>query len=167
MIQSTMILTKIYTSNEVRDVIKKLKPVHLQEDILQHCFLELFQKEPAFIIDLHDRGKLKSYIVKILYNTATYTRSTFAKQQGKETPTDFCGNSKYEVIRFDSEEKERIENQQQIACAVSEVHWFKADILKMYAELGTYRAVSEKTGIPNTTIFNTVNQARKEIKSKI
>lgn len=166
MIESTLILTKIYTSLEVKEVIKRLRPVHLQEDILQHCFLELFQKPPDFIKDLHARGKLKPYIVKILYNTATYTRSSFAKQQGKETPTDFCGNAKYEVIRFENEEKEREEVHQQVACAVSETYWFKADLLKMYAELGTYKAVSDKTGIPSTTVFNTVQAAKKEIKNK-
>jgi DNA-directed RNA polymerase specialized sigma24 family protein len=179
------ILTEIYLSKEVEQVIKKLKPDHLQEDIKQHTFLELFQKEADFIIDLHSRNKLKSYIVKILYNTATYTRSTFAKQQGKETPTDFndntmpffdgemnmnskrCNQSTFEVIRFEEEEKERIEIESSVACAASSIHWYKFKLLEMYAELGTYQSVSDATGIPLTSVFQTISEARKEIKQRL
>jgi len=161
------ILTNLYRSSEVKEVIKRLRPVHLQDDILQHTFLGLFEKPDAFIVDLHERGKLRAYIVKILYNTATYTRSSFAKQQGKETPTDMCGEAKYEVIRFEEEEKDRIEAQASVACAVSKLHWYKSEMLQLYAELGTYQAVSDKTKIPLTSVFKTVSEARKEIKQKL
>lgn len=167
------ILTGIYLSAEVKDVIKRLRPVDLQEDILQHCFLELFQKPPDFIIQLHDRGKLKAYIVKILHNTATYNRTSFTKQFGKETPTDFCTETKYEVIRFENEENERIETYREIDCAVSTLGVTKSGMrytdamLKLYAELGTYKAVSEKTGIPQTSVFNTIKEVRKAIRKQL
>lgn len=162
--QSKSILTGIYTSQEVKDVIKRLRPVDLQEDILQHCFLELFQKPPDFIIDLHDRGKLKAYIVKILYNTATYTKSSFAKQRGKETPTDFCAETRFEIISFENDEVERVENYRQIACATSNIYWYKARLLELYANLGTYKAISQITGIPHTSVYNTIKEARKDVK---
>ena len=165
---ATELLTEIYSSQEVKEVILKLKPDHLQQDILQHTFCELFQKPDEFIIDLHARGKLKSYIVKILYNSATYHRTTFEKEQGKghqkEMPTDFCSNSKYEVIKFVDEEKERQQEYSDIACAVSKVYWYKADLIKLYAELGTYKAVSAKTGIPISSVFKTIKEAITEIK---
>lgn len=165
---ATALLTEIYESKEVRDVIAKLKPVHLQQDILQHTFCELFQKPHPFIEDLHERGKLKSYIVKILYNTATYHRTSFEREQGKgqakEIPTDFCISSPYEVIRFVEEEKERQQEYSDIACAVAKVYWYKADLIKLYAELGTYQAVAKQTGIPISSVFKTIKETRQEIK---
>lgn len=165
--KANQLLTEIYQSDEIKEVISKLRPAHLQEDILQHTFLELFQKPPEFIVELSGRGKLKAYIVKILYNTATYSRTTFAKQQGKETPTDFCHDSTYEVIRVSDDEKMAEQTNMEIACAVSEIHWYKARLLEMYTERGTYKAVHEATGIPVSSIFKTITQARKEIKRKL
>lgn len=161
------VLTEIYVSNEVKECVKRLKPEHLQQDILQHTFMELFERPEDFIMDLHERGKLKSYIVKILYNTATYSRSTFAKQQGKETPVDFCEAAKYDVIRASEDYKADLEYVENVKCALAEVHWYKVELLKLYADLGTYKAVSEKTGIPLTSVFMTITELRKEIKQKL
>ena len=69
------LLTEIYTSQEVKDCITKIRPVDLQQDILQHSFLELLEKDQAFIIDLHKRCKLKPYIVKVIYNTSVFTHN--------------------------------------------------------------------------------------------
>lgn len=158
------LLTDIYQSKEVDDVIKKLKPVDLQDDIKQHCFLELFEKPGDFILDLHARGKLKAYIVKILWNTATFKKSSFAKALGKETPTDFCEVTTFEIIKVDTTDLERLELYRETMCKVDELYWYKAELLKLYAELGTYQAVSDKTGIPLTSVYKTIVDIRKEIK---
>ena len=164
---ATDMLTDIYLSQEVKDCIKKLRPEHLQQDILQHTFLELYEKPVTFIEDLHNRGKLKAYIVKILYNTATYSRTRFAKEQGKETPTDFCQAAKYEVLTANDEYIEKQQAYEDVTCAMGEMHWYKVELLKMYAELGTYKAVSDQLGIPLTSVFITVTEAKKEIKQRI
>lgn len=165
-----VILTEIYCSDEVKEVVGKLEPQNLQQDILQHTFLELFEKPAKFIEDLHQRGKLKAYIVKILFNTATYTRTKFRKELGKETPTDFCADSKYEVINAGDDYKVDAERVNSVACAVKkleEKHWYDAGILKLYAELGTISAVSRATGIPRTSVFKTLVRAKATIKTDI
>lgn len=186
------VLTEIYVSDEVKKCVSKLEPEHLQQDILQHTFMELFEKPSDFILDLHVRGKLKAYIVKILYNTATYSRTTFAKQQGKETPTDFnfdfnedvsdnpglvgadkknmqeyCNRSHYSLFEAKEEYKRQMEYETDVKCALAELHWYKQELLKLYVELGTYKAVSDKTGIPLTSVFKTITELRKEIKQKL
>lgn len=197
------ILTTIYNSDEVRLVTKKLKPEHLQEDILQHTFLELYEiagKRPEFIIDLSDRGKLKSYIVKILYNTATYTKSSLAKQLGKESPMDFqqaqwlvgksedhmyectetlgeawyiLAASQYAVVKFESDEEIRQQEYRTVECALCELDKtasgfnYKEMMLREYAELGTYQAVANKTGIPLSSVYKTITEARKQVKNKL
>lgn len=144
------ILTEIYLSAEVETMIRSLKPCHLQDDIKQHCFMELFEKNEEFIMDLHKRGKLKNYIVKVLYNTARFTRTSFTKQLGKETPTE----SFEEVID---------ETYEEIEADLSNLHWYKREVLKLYAEQGTYQKVSDLTHIPMTSIYQTVLEARKQI----
>ena len=187
-----LLLTEIYESKEVACCIKKLKPVHLQEDIKQHTFLQLFEKPEAEILELNDRGKLKAYIVKILHNTATYNRTAFTRaegqERGREIPTDFndakpfdnynsegfqeklakkCERNVYELLKVETDYEEQKEFNESVACVASKMHWYKVQVLKEYAELGTYQAVSNKTKIPLTSIFKTVQEARKEIKAKL
>ncbi|MBC7417449.1 MAG: hypothetical protein H7325_04760, partial [Pedobacter sp.] len=145
-----LLLTEIYESKEVACCIKKLKPVHLQEDIKQHTFLQLFEKPEAEILELNDRGKLKAYIVKILHNTATYKRTPFLKaegqERGREIPTDFCDHKPYdnynsdgyiemlnkkcernvyELLKDETDCEEQKEFNESVARVASKMHWYK------------------------------------------
>ena len=98
------ILTEIYQSKEVEAMIRSIKPKGLQDDIKQHCFLELFEKPEEFILDLYNRGKLRHYIVKVLYNTSRWSCTNLHKQLGKETPTEIFEDSptdEYEEINIE------------------------------------------------------------------
>ena len=135
--QAKQLLTDIYTSSEITNCISKLRPVHLQQDILQHTFLELFEKDGRFIVDLHERGKLKAYIVKVLYNTSVYTHNKFSKENGREIP---CDTSCYEFIKHikdDNEFEETKDKEATLQCAFSKMHWYKVEVLRLYSTLGT------------------------------
>jgi hypothetical protein len=143
------LLSEIYQSTEVKVMIASLQPKHLQQDILQHCFLELFEKKEEFILDLHTRGKLKHYIVKILYNTARFSRTTFAKTLGQDIsfsdvlvtkPTENYADSleRFEqnienndaLIEYEADQREVYD---QVYFNLSGLYWYKAEIFKLYA----------------------------------
>jgi len=165
LVKARDILTEIYCSDDIKNVVAKLKPDHLKEDILQHCFTELFSKQESFIIDLYNRGKLKAFIVKMLYNTSVFNDTPFCKEWSLITP----GNSReVHVDRFKEVADHSIDdNTDDIVAVVDSLYWYKKDILKLYAELGTYKEVSEATGIPVTSIHNTIREVRHEVKKKI
>jgi DNA-directed RNA polymerase specialized sigma24 family protein len=56
---------------------------------------------------------------------------------------------------------------QKVERAVSEVYWYDSGILSLYAEKGTLKEVSECTGIPLKSVYDTVANTRKIIKKKI
>ena len=149
------ILTEIYISADVENMIRSLKPDHLQDDIKQHCFMELFEKSEEFIMELYNRGKLKNYIIKVLYNTSRWQFTNLSKQLGKETPTEFfedhADDEYYEI---------------DIEPVLKQVYWYKCDLIRLYAEHGTYQKVSDLTGIPLKSVYSTIVEARKEIKQK-
>lgn len=128
----------------------------LKDDLKQHVFCELYAKPPEFIIDLKSRGKLRGYISSMVWSISKMKRTnSFARQFGvNETPTD--------TIPDVAEERETID-----PVDLSKLHWYKAELLKLYAELGTYKAVSESTGIPTVSVFNTVKQAKKLIRQTL
>jgi DNA-directed RNA polymerase specialized sigma24 family protein len=149
------ILTEIYISADVENMIRSLKPIHLQDDIKQHCFMELFEKSEEFIMELYNKGKLKNYIIKVLYNTSRWSFTNLSKQLGKETPTEFFEDQP-------DDEYSEID----IEPILKKVYWYKCDLIRLYAEHGTYQKVSDLTGIPLKSVYTTIIEARKEIKTK-
>ena len=50
---------------------------------------------------------------------------------------------------------------------LNRLHWVSEKVLTLYAEHGSYRAVGEVTGIPYSTVFRLVKQAKIKIKKLI
>ena len=177
-------------------MIRSLRPIHLQQDILQHCFLEMCEKPDELIIDLHQRGKLKNYFVKTLYNTARFSRTSFTREYGRDNeitfsdidPKKFCsaGNTSYDTddftgieglrghgtdgaynIKLNNIEEIPQEEPEEIKIPLHKLYWYKAEILKLYAEHGTYQKVADLTQIPISSIYKTVQEARQELKKAI
>ena len=149
-------LIEIYQSKDFATMIKKVRPVNLQEDIKQHVFVQLFEKEELFITDLNGKNKLRPYIATMVWNISRLRASnSFTKQLGlKEIPTEGFRDVPYETEDL-------------FYVPLNKIHWYKARIIELYAELGTYAEVAKFTGIPTCSVFRTVRQARKEIKKLI
>lgn len=177
------LLTRIYTSDEIKELKQKLEPRHMADDIIQHVFTELYAKPDLFIEELEQRQKLKAYIVKQIWNISHYTKDKFYEQFGftsyghkKENETDFCDLSKFEILRYEDpnefiDEKEQEAKTQKkyngVKAHMGQMHWYKVRVFELYVELGTYRAVSDMTGIPTTSVYRTVQEMKNELKRKI
>lgn len=187
------LLTDMYNSKEVAAVIQRMSP-DIAEDILQHTFMELYEKaavDPDFFLNLNAKGSrdFKFYIVKCLYNNNNWLRTGLKKQLGREESYDFnyadtfdedptLGNMRLEISRerrkmqqaaileemADMAEQEMFET---VDAAIEEMaegpNWYIGRLLKWYAELETYKAVSEKTLIPLTSVFSAVKKGRQRI----
>jgi DNA-directed RNA polymerase specialized sigma24 family protein len=176
------LLTTIYVSSEVDEVIKKIKPDYLRDDVKQHAFLTLFEKDEAFILDLHERDKLRNYVVKVIYNTANFNEGKFQREQRRSTeipcsfeleidgdkPLDVQGLKIYDHVINGARDDENAMDYEALveSCPVilDKIYWYNRTILKMYSELGTYRAVAKQVGIPVMSVFEAVKAARKEAK---
>lgn len=176
------LLTDLYNSTEITEVIGRLKPERLREDIKQYVFLTLFEKEDSFILGLQQRQKLKHYVVMMMYNTSKWRdRSVFKKQFGllETAVPDFEGLGLEEDKGFgkmavkaalktigDNTEAEN-ETVGEVLSALDKLYWYKAEVFKLYVKYGTYQRVSDKTGIPLSSIFQTVKAAKAELRHAI
>lgn len=150
------LLEDIYRSKELKECLSKIRPVEIQQDVLQHTFTELLLKDEALILDLAERNKLLPFIAKMLHNMVRWERSTWKYTKSKEI---------YNGINYDNH---IVENQEEeIKIPLNELYWYEARILELYAEHGSYRKVEEITGISYVSIFNTVKKARINIKRKM
>lgn len=150
------LLEEIYISKELKDCIAKIKPIDIQQDVLQHSFVELLLKDDDLIIDLAKRNKLLPFVTKVIYNMVKWQRSTWKYTKSKEI---------YNGINYDNNVVE--ENEEEINIPLESLYWYEARILELYAEHGSYRKVEQITGISYVSIFNTVKKARKNIKKNM
>lgn len=171
-----------------------LEPADLREDIKQFVFEDMLNREESFILDLQTRGKLKHFIVKMMYNVSKWRdRSEFKKQYGflemsvasfdRSNATEaaeewnFDGIEtidlqeilKYSVDRKLCTEDKRTDKElvEAVLQALKEMYWYKAEVFTWYVKLGTYQKVADITGIPLSSIYKTVAQAKQEIKNYI
>ncbi len=56
---------------------------------------------------------------------------------------------------------------QAVEKSISELRFFECEVLKLYLQLGTYKNVSLKTGIPIRTIANGVKNAINNVKLNV
>jgi hypothetical protein len=164
--QAREILTQLYISQEVDEAVLKIEPAYLRDDVRQQVFLNYFEiadRDPAKIIDLHTRGKMKATIAKSLYNEANRPRSdvNYQNRRATEIPTECFPCTPYE------DPKEHEEFIQTVLVKVKDLHWYNRELLTIYAKEGTYRKVEAATGIPLNSVHDAIKKAKNEIKKTI
>lgn len=148
------LLEQIYRSKQLNDCLERID-AEIRQDVLQHAFLYLLERDEAFIVALNERGKLSNYVVKVLFNLAHLSRSTFRKTIIKEQLPG-------ELPDIAQEEEEPIEMP-----PIDKLYWYEAKMLELYAEHKSYRKIEALTGIDSTSVFHTVKKARKTLKKLI
>ena len=137
----------------------------LWEDLRQEVAYIVLQYDSKKIDELEEKGKqvFKFWIVRICCNQTNSKYGKFGRMYASLVPVE-------DIMKFVKEE-EQIDNSQEVADGISKIvqglYWYDQEILKMYVELGSVRKVSKETGIPHTSIFITIKNIRKCIKSQL
>jgi hypothetical protein len=128
-----------------------------------------YDKRLAEIIAFKD-ASLSAHISELrddyddLFSIADLTRT----KEGKEV--SIIKKVTQLSIAFDEEQQEQIDYEllcENVTEAVEGLYWYDKEILMLYIELGNYRAIERKTGIPYASAYKTVQKVIKEIKQKI
>jgi hypothetical protein len=149
------IITALYYDDSVNLFIKKIRPIHLQDDFKQELFLIISQEQDERIIALYREHKLNYYVARIMCNMFYSKTSRFYYQYVKRQDQNF-------IVHHSNTELE-----QKAVNALKSLNWYEQEILRLYAELGSCRKVQAETMISHKSIMNTVNAARKQLKKII
>lgn len=197
MITHSEILKEVANEKEYRYACKKISNNHeLQGDLHSELMIILCEYNPQTIIDLHSRGELRWFIVRILTNMWCSTSSPFytkyrkfktgAGSIGKYDETESWDIDKQfkrlpnrpPPASADEYDIDRDINIQQAIDGVNELlrqkkesgniaEWAEWKVWDLYQEHGSSRNVSKVTGIPATTIRDTVRRMKLIITEKI
>jgi len=138
------------TNKAIIDVYLECNQTYKNVDLIQNVFLKVYLLKEDFLIDLVQRKKLKHYIAKMLYNS----NIDELRKKSKEVLTESFADTP-EVLY------------NEIDIPLNKLPFLYAEILNMYSQLGTYRAVAKKTNINVSAVYKYVQIAKQEIKKLI
>jgi hypothetical protein len=137
-----------------------MRPKDLQDDLKAEVALILCEKSEDLILELHDKGGLKYYTVRIILNLIQSNTSPFYKKFRLSNVELSDLIEPYVLPEYDSRKDQAMEE-------LETLYWYDREILKLYGKYGTYRKIEEETGIPFESIYKTVQKACKEIRKKV
>lgn len=151
------IIAELWSSTDLNEALKKMKPVEIQEDLKSELFLIICEIDEFKLIDLYDKKQLKFYIVRIMLNLVQSSKNKFFK--------NYRNFEEYNETEKPDEQDEPIE----VMEFIEGLYWYQKEILKLYTFDFNKNAkeLSRQTGIPYMSLIRTLNQTKKELKKKI
>jgi hypothetical protein len=156
------IIVSLLQSDEFNNCMKKVKP-NLKDDLAGELALILLETDPERIVKLHDNKQLTFYTVRIILTLAFSKTSPFYKKY-RLTHEEFKEvgmlDDFYSIVNRKVSEELALNE-------IEKLDWYEAEMVKLYLEVGNYRAMENKTNIPHSSCFLTVRKAIEKIKEKV
>lgn len=157
--QASNIIAQLYNDQAITTLVNSLPPHPDPQDVKQQAFTTLLEKPADLIMGLQAKGELLPYACQVIKNTANWTNGTLRRQLGKEVLTDNFGNIEQPA--------EETTDRAVVSLPLDRLHWFNADLIRLYMEHRTYRKVAMVTGIPVMTVFDAVKKGKQQLKKMI
>ena len=151
------------------------------DELRQDVFLALLKYDKEKILDMHNRKCLKFFTIRIALNQFRSKNSKFYYQNFKHQNASLSLHhdemvSNVDEILFSNNmydlqgetNYEKVENKiLSVEKEIEKLRYFERETLKLYLDLGTYKKVSENTGIPIRTIANAVKKGVNNVQLKL
>ena len=150
----TEAIQQLYQSEEVNTCLR----VHFKEqwqDVKQDVFERILSLPPEKMNRIRN---MRHYLLRIIINFRRNKYEVPAKLYTTYEQLPDIGNLEHEPYNED-EYKQQIDSIQTLS-------WYHRGILDLYVELGSVRAVSEKTKIPFDSVKFAIKEARQQCKQQ-
>lgn len=164
------LLHRLSKDKRIVDACKKID-YNNYEDLYQELFVVLCEQPEGKLEQIDKEGRLHFWIVRTLLNMRSANGTFYRKYHVIHEEGEGSNRLTEEAAdEFDSEatyrEVERVLGEYERQ-GRKDFGWYKVSLLKMYAEVGSFRKMAELTGINYVTICYDINQFRKELLSAL
>lgn len=160
------IIEELFLSREFNDCISRMEPDHLRSDLRAEVILILLETDEKKLLEIHSKGGLKFYTVRIIINLIQSKTSLFYKryrQKVAELTDRFLAEEEP-----DFEERATREGIEDKAInEIDNLYWYNGGMVKLYMQHGNYRAIEKDTGIPYSSAYKTIQKSFQEIKQRV
>lgn len=161
------IVVEIYQNDKINNLISKVKPTELQDDLRQELALILLSYDCPKLIKLQNDGNLTAFVLRIIINMGMSNNSRFFYKYKKSELTkaiEYCntliGNYPIHLADIANEILDA-----KLTKNPNEAH--ESMIFSKYVELRNCKGVAEYFGIPHKHVFDVVKKTKKQLKKQI
>ena len=157
------IISKLYLDKDIDEAISRMDPPHLREDLKSEMFLVLCNMDESRLIDMHNNGYLKFYLVRTMLSMIKSDRSTFYTKY-RRVHSEWTEKND----QIDDTDKSYDEIVVKLKKSMEVLHWYEKSLLEIYVDNGgNILKISRDTGIPYRSLMKTFKKIRTLLKYKI
>jgi len=158
----TQIITTIYNSKELKDVISKMNPSHLRDELLSEVMLVVCQLDEERLIRMHEEGYLKYYVIRTILNMVRSNDSQFHNKfrmvYDELKGIDFKDTEDASLFEEQLKKAEEFHNS---------LPFYENKLIESYIELdNNANKLSKETGIPVRSIYHTIKMIKDKAKKR-
>lgn len=157
------LITNLYVDPDIAKAIGKMNPAELRDDLRQEMFLALCEQPEEKLMRMYEEGWIKFFLVRTMLNMIKSDRSTFHKLFRANFSEFMDWHSKATTEVFEAKE----DTLKCVTEALDGLAWYEREVLKLYAEKRNIVQISRETKIPYRSIFKTIQNARRKMKSAL
>jgi hypothetical protein len=161
-------IEQIYRHHKIADLISKIKPDDLQDDLKQEMALALLSLDCKKILKLHKENKLIDYTMKMIWLMGTSSTSPFYTIFKKKRIIDYYDYLNINTGNHISNVSYNLTKQilkDKIDKGPNEAH--EAILFNKYVEFNSSVKVAEYFKIPKSHVFMVVKKTKQELKKAI
>ena len=161
-------ILEIYESKRINEILKKIYPEDLRDDLKQELALALFNMDCKKIVNLNLKNELLSYSIKTLWLMATSSTSPFFYKYKKKHIDKAIKYLEYLQQKSLGDKEANIAKNilsQKIHKSPNDAH--EAIIFNKYVELKSCVEVARYFNIPNGHVYNVVKKCKEQLKKAI
>lgn len=165
------IIKELYCSNDLDDCIRKTVRHDHRQDFKQELFLLLYEKPHELLISLYNTSGLTYYVVKIVLNLVNQKRNVYHKKYNDQNIT-YDSDKLVHISKEDVCITERMQKEQHEAMLINEINngldetfgnpYYRL-LVYMVKDHGSMREVSRQTGIPVSSISESIKKVRNHL----
>lgn len=172
-----LIVEQLFVGKNFTDCISKMEPAHLRDDLKQEVILCVCEWPDEKVIRLYTDGVLDFFVARVIINHIQSAKSSFYKKYRQATVdlsdhyenADHVRNIKepqeYDEDHADRQTRELLED---LALDnINKLYWYDAEMLRLYMQLGNYRAIQKKTGIPFVSCYKNIQKSIAALRSMV
>ena len=162
------LIERLYTNKKVVELISKIKPVELQDDLRQELAMALLNMDCDKLISIEKNGNVLGFALAIVWKMGTLQKTDFYKkfkksdhQEALQWLKHLQGNDvNYRLINYANKLLEA-----KMSKDANEAH--ESIIFKKYVELRHLQKVADYFDIPKIHVFQVVKKMKNELKKEL
>lgn len=161
------IVVEIYQNEKINNLISKVKPTELQDDLRQELALILLSYDCQKLMRLQNEGNINAFVLRIIINMGMSTNSPFYYKYKKNDIGKAVEYFKLMNVKDWIDTADIAKNHLEVKLSKNANEAHESIIFSKYVEMRNCQKVAEYFGLPHKHVFDVVKKTKNQLKKII